>query len=448
MKKIVKFIGSITILTVISLLMLTPVFAANEYSQNKIPAMTTATLPSGIVTASSELAGTNAWKAFDGNSVYQDTAYHGWGTPQKTGWLAYEFTSSKIISKYVLSHSNQWWQTLPKDWTFEGWNGSSWIILDTRSGITDWVTNTVKEFTFNNTNSYSKYRINVTANNGSVSNTNNLIIVELQMMEKLQSVPSAPLTLSAIGGDSIVNLEWSPSVGATGYNIKRSTTIGGPYTTIATSVTQTTYADTTVTNGTTYYYVVTAVNSAGESINSNEASAKPTAPISQTRVILKVTLINGLEQEYNLSKLEFDAYLSWFDTRSVGTGPAKYTFDNQHLNGPFSSRKNSVVFDKIMKFDYDEYAIDGSKSTTEITTVTNGVVLTLTLQNGTVEEIILSNSDFSSFATWYDSKTNGTGLSRYTFTNPLPKGPFLNRSNVVIFDKITEIDIDTFGSTN
>jgi hypothetical protein len=50
----------------------------------------------------------------------------------------------------------------------------------------------------------------------------------------------------------------------------------GPYTTIA-SVTATTYTDTNVTNGTTYYYVVSAVNSAGESGDSNEASATPQA---------------------------------------------------------------------------------------------------------------------------------------------------------------------------
>ncbi|MFN2513924.1 MAG: hypothetical protein ABR568_21220, partial [Pyrinomonadaceae bacterium] len=42
--------------------------------------------------------------------------------------------------------------------------------------------------------------------------------------------------------------------------------------------TTTSYTDASVTNGTTYYYVVTAVNSAGESANSNQASATPTAP--------------------------------------------------------------------------------------------------------------------------------------------------------------------------
>ena len=59
------------------------------------------------------------------------------------------------------------------------------------------------------------------------------------------------------------------------YTILRSLTAGGPYTTVATNVISATYTDTTVTNGTKYYYVVRAVNNIGTSANSNEASATP-----------------------------------------------------------------------------------------------------------------------------------------------------------------------------
>jgi len=78
--------------------------------------------------------------------------------------------------------------------------------------------------------------------------------------------------------DHRVDLDWAASAGATSYTVKRSTTPGGPYTTIAPGVTSTAYTDTTALNGTTYFYVVTALNASGESPNSNEASATPQAP--------------------------------------------------------------------------------------------------------------------------------------------------------------------------
>jgi cellulose 1,4-beta-cellobiosidase len=86
--------------------------------------------------------------------------------------------------------------------------------------------------------------------------------------------PAAPTNLTAKAGKRKITLNWNASSGATSYNVKRSLTSGGPYTTIATGVTATTYTNTGLTSGVTYYYVVTAVNSAGESPNSNQASAK------------------------------------------------------------------------------------------------------------------------------------------------------------------------------
>jgi hypothetical protein len=89
------------------------------------------------------------------------------------------------------------------------------------------------------------------------------------------SLPPAPTGLTASPGNSQVSLTWNASAGAESYNVRGSTTIGGPYTTIATSVTANSYTDTGLNNGTTYYYVVSAVNAQGESIDSNEASATP-----------------------------------------------------------------------------------------------------------------------------------------------------------------------------
>ena len=91
------------------------------------------------------------------------------------------------------------------------------------------------------------------------------------------TVPAAPTGLMATAGNTQVALAWTPSTGATLYYVKRSGTTGGPYTQIATP-SATNYTDAGLTNGTKYYYVVSAYNSAGQSANSTEVNATPTAP--------------------------------------------------------------------------------------------------------------------------------------------------------------------------
>ena len=88
-----------------------------------------------------------------------------------------------------------------------------------------------------------------------------------------------PDTLNAVAANSI-DVSWSSVSGAVGYNVYRSTTSGSGYVKIngSTPVTGTSYVDQNTTPGTTYYYVVTSVNSAGQESNySSEASA--TEPI-------------------------------------------------------------------------------------------------------------------------------------------------------------------------
>src|SRR6478736_2936036 len=82
--------------------------------------------------------------------------------------------------------------------------------------------------------------------------------------------------MAATAGTAQVVLAWTGSSGATSYHVKRATVSGGPYTQVAAPSTAG-YTDAAVTAGTPYYYVVSALNSYGESANSAQASATPTA---------------------------------------------------------------------------------------------------------------------------------------------------------------------------
>ncbi|MFC3802738.1 kelch repeat-containing protein [Cohnella sp. GCM10012308] len=169
--------------------------------------------------------------------------------------------------------------------------------------------------------------------------------------------PSTVNNLSATPLNASVSLEWNAVTNATSYNIKRSTTEGGPYTTIATSVTGTTYTDIGLTNGTKYYYVVTATNTGGESGNSNEASATPTAGNGSgseggSRALLTIHLVGGAEKEYDLSAAELENFLDWTDS---ATQSSRYKFVKTWNKGPFKARAEYIVYGKIVNFDVDEY---------------------------------------------------------------------------------------------
>ena len=85
--------------------------------------------------------------------------------------------------------------------------------------------------------------------------------------------PAVPSGLMAMTlSSNQINLAWSASSNAISYNVKRSTTSGGPYKVIATNVTATAFSDTGLAASTTYYYVISA-SSGLESGDSGPTSA-------------------------------------------------------------------------------------------------------------------------------------------------------------------------------
>ncbi|MFS1512083.1 glycoside hydrolase family 9 protein [Chengkuizengella sp. SCS-71B] len=140
--------------------------------------------------------------------------------------------------------------------------------------------------------------------------------------------PTIPTGLTANADDGVIGLSWSSVIGADSYNLKRSATSGGPYTTIGNNLTNTNYSDTGLTNGSTYYYVVSAVNDTGESANSSEVSAIPNPPPAPGSFTLTAEAGNG------------NVDLSW----TISSNAISYDVKRSETqSGPFTSIASALT---------------------------------------------------------------------------------------------------------
>jgi hypothetical protein len=125
----------------------------------------------------------SSYPEIDPNALIDNDPQSTWATYSgSTGWISYDFGVEKKIEQYTitaLKHNSSLINRTPKDWKFEGWNGSSWEVLHQVSGQTGWSLGEKRTFTFINNKGYTKYRLNVTANNGG----DLLQFAELEMME-------------------------------------------------------------------------------------------------------------------------------------------------------------------------------------------------------------------------------------------------------------------------
>jgi fibronectin-binding autotransporter adhesin len=191
------------------------------------------------------------------------------------------------------------------------------------------------------------------------------------------AAPGPPTGVTATPGNNQVTLSWTaPSGTVIGYDVYRSTTSGSGYTLLAagTDVSSSPFTDTTAANGTTYYYVVTALNGALQSSDSSQVSATP------PRANETVTW-NGIQTSDN------NWTLSITEGNWLGTGTTFYEnqdtaiFDDDSSTGPQTVNLNVTVSPASLIFDTTNvnYTISGSGAISGLTSVTNSGPGTVTL---------------------------------------------------------------------
>jgi hypothetical protein len=127
------------------------------------------------------------------------------------------------------------------------------------------------------------------------------------------SAPGAPTVFAALAGDRQVLLLWQGVPFARAYNLKRATLNGGPYTPLTNGLVGASFVDSGLSNGTSYYYILTATNQIGESVPSPEVTATPVPSVGSN---ISASLIgSGITVSWP------SAYVGWIlQTNTVGLG--------------------------------------------------------------------------------------------------------------------------------
>ncbi|WP_375764742.1 FG-GAP repeat protein [Archangium gephyra] len=133
----------------------------------QVPAMTGLTTPSGLVTRSGTLDGSasyEAWQLFDTNKSSLWISETWTSNPV---WVGYEWSDGpRSITRYALTFNNgSLTSRAPRDFTLQGWDGSTWVTVDSRTGETQWAGVERRLYTVSRPGSYGKYRLHITDDN-------------------------------------------------------------------------------------------------------------------------------------------------------------------------------------------------------------------------------------------------------------------------------------------
>jgi regulation of enolase protein 1 (concanavalin A-like superfamily) len=144
----------------------------------------------------------------------------------------------------------------------------------------------------------------------------------------LKSVLSPTVTVDT--GNTTATLRWNSVLSASSYRVKRATSAGGPYQTVITSAPGAGFVDTGLTNGTTYYYVVSSLSGSSVLGDSDEISATPTSSTSLISRAFGGTALANAQKSTETAAMAFDGSTAtkWYTDVNANTGWIQYQFGN------------------------------------------------------------------------------------------------------------------------
>jgi hypothetical protein len=147
---------------------LAPIYSASVAPNILGSDLTSAASATTAASASSNAAGYDAFNAFQDDGTDGTSGGQVWIATNNVipSSLTWDFGSTTTVHGYSLMPDSTRLGHAPNTWTIEGWDGSVWVVVDTRSGESGWVANVKRTYAFTAPASYSKFRINVTAVNG------------------------------------------------------------------------------------------------------------------------------------------------------------------------------------------------------------------------------------------------------------------------------------------
>ncbi|MGD0733387.1 MAG: fibronectin type III domain-containing protein, partial [Terracidiphilus sp.] len=238
--------------------------------------------------------------------------------------------------------------------------------------------------------------------------------------------PLAPTGLTATAGNGQVALAWTPANGATSYNVYQGTSSGGESTTpVATGITAAAYTVTGLTDGTDYYFTVAAVNSAGVSTYSNEASAIPqyvygtATPITVPNYSFELGDGSG-----NYSGYIYPADWTFASSGTGGGSGVQYVADNATAGTPLTGVTGSYYWSPGAN---DQGSLPYGTSTATLTSASSlGTFAANTQYTLTVALGAGGNSALSNYQVGFQLLANGVSVANFVAPtsgpNALPPG--------------------------